>query len=107
MNRQGETPRMAECLRMAKIPGTLLVDMSPDGSLKLAFRANVGGGEERPVNVKDLDAAEALFMTCGLTWQNAVALRTIVTRNKVASMDTFMDEDVAMKFRHTTWPTFH
>ncbi len=59
---------------MAKIPGKLIVDMFPDGTVRLVFLADIGGGNVNasPVTAKDLDAAEALFMdvwiiarTCG------------------------------------------
>jgi hypothetical protein len=65
------------------------------------FLADTGGGNESPVTAKDLDAAEVLFMTCGLTQERAAALRKEVQRNKVASMDTSVDEEIAAKFRNT------
>jgi hypothetical protein len=53
---------------------------------------------EKPV--EDLYAAELLFMTCGLTSGRAAALRNEVKRNKVASTDVSVDEEVAAKFRY-------
>ena len=86
---------------MAKmIPGMLMVDMYPDGTVRLVFFADIGGGNEAPLKVKNLDAAEVLFMTCGLTPGRAAALRGEVKRNKVASVDTSVDEEVAAKFRY-------
>ena len=86
---------------MAKmIPGTLMVDMYPDGTVRLVFLADIEGGIEASLTVKDLDAAEVLFMTCGLTPGRAAALRTKVARNKIASVDTSLDEEVAAKFRY-------
>jgi hypothetical protein len=86
---------------MAKmIPGTLMVDMYSDGTVRLVFFANIGGGNVAPLTVKDLDAAEVLFMTCGLTPGRAAALRGEVKRNKFASVDTSVDEEVAGKFRY-------
>jgi hypothetical protein len=86
---------------MAKIHGGLIVDMFPDGTVRLVFLADTGGGNESPVTAKDLDAAEVLFMTCGLTPERAAALREEVQRNKVASMDMVVDEEIAAKFRNT------
>jgi hypothetical protein len=86
---------------MAKIPGGLIVDMFPDGTVRLVFLADIGGGNESPVNAKDLDAAEVLFMTSGLTPERAAALRNEVERNKVANMDMVVDEEIAAKFRYT------
>jgi hypothetical protein len=82
------------------IPGTLMVDMYPDGTVRLVFFADIGGGNEAPLTVKDLDAAEVLFMTCGLTPGRAAALRAKVKRNKVGRVDTSIDEEVAGKFRY-------
>ena len=77
------------------------MDMFPDGTVRLVFLADIGGGNESPVTAKDLDAAEVLFMTCGLTPERAAALREEVQRNNVASMDTSVDEEIAAKFRNT------
>ena len=77
------------------------MDMFPDGTVRLVFLADTGGGNESPVTAKDLDAAEVLFMTCGLTPERAAALREEVQRNNVASMDTSVDEEIAAKFRNT------
>jgi hypothetical protein len=57
-----------------------------------------------PVSAKDLDAAEVLFMTCGLTPEHAAALRGTVQRNKVASVDTTVDDEIAAKFRYAIPP---
>jgi hypothetical protein len=49
---------------------------------------------------KNLDAAEMDFVRmCGLTPERAAALRAELDRNKVVSIDTSMDEAVAVKFR--------
>jgi hypothetical protein len=84
---------------MALIPGRLIVDLFPDGTVRLVFITGIGGGNEAPVIAKDLDAAEVLFITCGLTPERAAALRDEVQRNKVASVDTSVDEEIAAKFR--------
>jgi hypothetical protein len=86
---------------MAKIPGGLIVDMFPDGTVRVVFLADIGGGNESPVTAKDLDAAEVLFMTCGLTPECAAALRDEVQHNKVATVDMVVDEEIAAKFRNT------
>ena len=86
---------------MAKIPGGLIVDMFPDGTVRLVFLASIGSGNASPVTVKDLDAAEALFSTCGLTPERAAALRDAVKRNKFVRVDLSVDEEVAAKFQCT------
>jgi hypothetical protein len=86
---------------MAKIPGNLMVDLHPNGTVRLVFLADIGGGNESPVTAKDLDAAEVLFMTCGISAELAAALRNEVERNKVASVETSLDEEIAAKFRYT------
>ena len=86
---------------MAKIPGGLIVDMFPNGTVRLVFLADTGGGNESPVTAKDLDTAEALFMECGLSPELAAALRNEVERNKVASVDMSVDEEIAAMFRNT------
>jgi len=85
---------------MAKIPGRLIVDLFPDGTVRLIFLPTVDQRIASPVTVEDLYAAELLFMTCGLTADRATALRDKVNRNKVASADVSVDEDVAKKFRY-------
>jgi hypothetical protein len=85
---------------MATIPGKLMVDMFPDGSVRLIFLPTVDQRNASPVTVEDLYAAEVLFMTCGLSAERAAALRAEVKRNKVASVDTNVDEEVAAKFRY-------
>jgi hypothetical protein len=86
---------------MAKISGRLVVDMLPDGTVRLIFLPIVNQHNASPVTVEDLYAAELLFMTCGLTADRAAALRAEVKRNKVASTDVSVDEEVAAKFRYT------
>jgi hypothetical protein len=80
---------------MAKIPGRLLVDMIPDGRVRLIFLPTVDQRIASPVTVEDLYAAEVLFMTCGLTADRAATLSDKVKRNKVASTDVSVDEEVA------------
>ena len=72
--------------------------MFPDGTVRLVFLADIGGGNESPVTAKDLDAPEALIVTCGLSPELAAARRNEVERNKVASMDISVDEEIALKF---------
>jgi hypothetical protein len=40
-------------------------------------------------------------MTCGLSPERAAALWAEVSRNKVASVETSIDEEIAAKFRRT------
>jgi hypothetical protein len=85
---------------MAKIPGRLIVDLFPDGMVRIVFLASIGGENEIPLTAKDLDAAEAIFTMCGLMPGEATALRGILKRNKVASVDTSVVEEIAAKFRY-------
>ena len=85
---RGRHQYMLESARMAKIPGKLMVDMFPDGSVRLIFLPTVDQRNASPVTVADVYAAEVFFMTCGLTPERAAALRAEVKRNKVASVDT-------------------
>ena len=90
---------------MAKlIPGTLMVDMYPDGTVRLVFLANIEGGNEASLTVKDLDAAEVLFITCGLTPERAAVLRAELERNKVCSVQTSIDDAVAARSRYSSMP---
>ncbi len=92
---------MLEFALMAKIPGKLMVDMFPDGTVRLVFLPTVDQRNASPVTVEDVYAAEVLFMTCGLSQDRAAALRAEVKRNKVASVETSVDAEVAAKFRYT------
>jgi hypothetical protein len=92
---------MLESALMAKISGKLMVDLFPDGTVRLVFLPTVDQRNAPPVIVEDLYAAEELFMTCGLSKERAAALRAEVKRNKVASVETSVDGEVAAKFRHS------
>jgi hypothetical protein len=89
---------------MARIPGKLLVDLFPDGTVLLVFLPSVGQRNASPVTVEDLYAAEILFMTCGLSVNRAAALRAEVKRNKIATADVTVDEEIAAKFRYAVPP---
>jgi hypothetical protein len=87
---------------MAPIPGRFIVDLYPNGTVRMAFIATVGGGNEMPLTVKNLDTAEIDFVkTCGLTPERAAALRAELERNKVANLEISMDDAIAAKFRYT------
>jgi|SRR5579862_2405492 len=85
---------------VAKIPGRLIVDLFPDGTVRLIFLPTLGQRIASPVIVEDLYAAEFLFMKCGLTADRAAALRDEVKRNKMASTVVSVDKEVAAKFRY-------
>jgi hypothetical protein len=55
-NFQGENP-------MPGIPGKLLADLHPNGTVRMVFIAHTGGGNEAPLTAKNLDAAEAKEVT--------------------------------------------
>ena len=86
---------------MAKISGRLIVDLFPDGMVRIVFLPSSGVGNEIPLTAEDLDAAEDIFMMCGLTPGEAAVLRRTLKRNNVAIVDTSVDEEVAEKFRYT------
>ena len=71
--------------------------------VRMVFLPHTGAGDGNasPLTAKDLDAAEVLFITCGLTPEDAAALRAEVKRNKVASVETSVDVEIATKFRYT------
>jgi len=104
-SRQSKHGRMVEWSTnerpMAQIPGRLIVDMFSDGMVRMVFLPHTGDGNASPLTAKDLDAAEVLFITCGLTPERAAALRAEVNRNEVASVDTSVDVRIAAKFRYT------
>jgi hypothetical protein len=89
---------------MANIPGRLIVDLLPDGIVRIVFLSSNGDKDATPITITDLDAAEILFMNCGLSAERAAALRAEMSRNKVAGEDISVDEEVAARFRHT-FPT--
>jgi hypothetical protein len=92
---------MLESALMAKISGKLMVDLFPDGTVRLAILPSVDQRNASPVTVEDLYAAEELFMMCGLSKDRAAALRAEVKRNKGASLETNVEGEAAVKFRHT------
>lgn len=76
------------------------MDLFPDDTVRLIFLPTVDQRIASPVMFEDLYAAELFFMTCGLTADRAAALSDKVKRNKVASTDVSVDEEVAAKFRY-------
>jgi hypothetical protein len=84
---------------MTKIPGRLLADLHPNGTVRIVFIAGDGGGNETPFTAKNLDAAEVIFMTCGLTPIRAAEIRAELERNKVCLVVTNIDDMVAEQFR--------
>jgi hypothetical protein len=95
-------PRQVQAIlsSIALIPGRVTVDLFPNGTMRMVFIAHSGGGDETPLTAHDLDAAEVVFMTCGLTPDHAAALRTELKRNKVASVETSIGEAIAANFRY-------
>jgi hypothetical protein len=91
---------MLESVLKEKIPGRLIVDLLPDALSRLLFLPTSGDKVVTPIKAKDIDAAELLFLNCGLSVESADALRAEVTRNKVASVDISVDEEVPAKCRH-------
>jgi hypothetical protein len=51
---------------MSEIPGRLLADSRPNGTVRIVFIAHTSGRNECPLTAKNLDAAEIDFVrTCG------------------------------------------
>ncbi len=82
------------------MPGRLIVDMLPDGTARIVFLSSNGDKDATPITVKNPDAAEIFFMTCGLSAQRATALRAEMTRNKIAGVDLSAEEEIAARFRY-------
>ena len=87
---------------MPEIKGNLIVDIHPNGTVRMVFIASSGGGNETPLTAKNLDTAEIDFVTYGLTPERAAALRTELERNKVVSVETSIYDAVAAKFRYSS-----
>jgi len=82
---------------MPEIPGRLLVDLHPKGTVRMVFIAHTGDENECPITAKSLDAAEIDFVrTCGLSPERAAALRAELDRNKVVSVETSIDGAILM-----------
>lgn len=85
---------------MPEINGKLLADLHPNGTVRMVFIASLGGGNEAPITAKNLDTAELDFVrTFGLTPERTAALRSELQRNKVFSVETCIDDEVAAQFR--------
>jgi hypothetical protein len=52
---------------MTQVIRKLITDLHPSGVVRIAFPQHVGGGYERPLTAKNLNLAEAEFITLGLT----------------------------------------
>jgi hypothetical protein len=89
---------------MGKIPGRLIVDLLPDGEFRIVSLATSEAGNSSPIKAKDIDAGEFLFLNCGMSVERAAALRAELVRNKIASVDIIVDEEIARRFRYT-FPT--
>jgi hypothetical protein len=82
-----------------QIPGHLLADLDPNGTVRLVFFATVGDGDETPLTVKSLDAAEIVFLACGLPPERLIRMRAELERSKTSSVETSIYDSVAAKFR--------
>ena len=67
-------------------PSTTSRGLASERHVRIVFIAHIGGGNERPITANNLDAAEIVFMSCGLTPERAVALRAELERNKAFSV---------------------
>src|ERR1700752_61972 len=64
----------------------------PNRPVRIVFITGVDGGSGAPFTANSLNAAEVVFTTCGLTPGRTAALRAKVERNKVASVETSVDD---------------
>ena len=86
---------------MPEIPGKMLADLHPNGTVRMVFIAHTGGGNECAMTAKNLDAGEIDFVRkCGLTPQRVSALRTELDRNKVVSAETSIDAALTARRSH-------
>jgi hypothetical protein len=89
-------PNFSEENPMPEITGKLPADLHPNGTVRMFFIAQTGGGNECPITAKDLAAAEMDFVR--MSWlppERAAALRAELDRNKVVSAETSIDAAVA------------
>ena len=70
---------------MAEVSGRLITDLHPNGTVRIVFIASVGGGNGTPFTAKNLDAAEVIFMTCGLMPIRAAEIRAELEGNRFAA----------------------
>lgn len=63
--------------------------------MRIVFIASDGGGNEVSFTAESLEAAEIVFMKCGLTQERASALRKELDRDKVVSAETIIDAPLA------------
>jgi hypothetical protein len=67
--------------QMAEISGRLIMDLLPEGDVKIAFVPNMGGGTISPLMARNIDGAEDdLIKTFGQTPARAAAIRGDVMR---------------------------
>ena len=84
---------------MSEISGRLITDLHPNGSVRMVFIPQTGGGYKRPLVASSLDAAEKVLIdTLGLTPEKAAALWAELSRNKIADITVSIDAKVAEVF---------
>ena len=87
---------------MSVITGRLLINLLPNGTVRIMFIANNGGGNTAPLTVRNLDEAERAFIrTFCLTPERALELRAELERNKVFCIQMSPDNAVAAMFRRS------
>ena len=84
---------------MAEITGRLITDLNPDGTVRMVFVASKGGSNERPLVLKDLDAAVDIIKTL-VTLEQAAVLRGQLVRDRMADAVITIQEEVAATFRN-------
>ena len=84
---------------MSVITGKLLIDLLPNGTVRIRLIANNGGGNVAPFTARNLEIAEGAFIrTFGLTPERALELRAELERNKEFCIQMCSDDAVAAMF---------
>ena len=77
------------------------MELHPNGTVSMVFIPSVGGRNEALLTASNLETAEIYFLsTCGLTPVRAAALRAELIRNKIANVDTAIEDTIAAKFSY-------
>jgi len=84
---------------MSVITGRSLINLLPNGTVRIMFIANNGGGNAASLKVRNLDIAEGAFIRAFcLTPERALELRAELERNKVFYTQLSPDNAVAAMF---------
>ena len=86
---------------MAQVPARLHVELHSNGTVRMVFIVSGVGGNETSFTANNLETAEIYFICkCGLTLVCANALMAELKHNKIAHVETIIEETVAEKVRY-------